>query len=297
MKILVTGATSLIGKELITLLLKDGHEIRTLTRQHSLPPIFKKTDVWNYDLSDAPKEIASGIDTVIHIAAAIPGANSSAEAYQKTNIEGTKKLLAICKEKEVSRFIFISSIVVLYDEYKDDYTRSKREAEELISRSNLNWTILRPAEIIGADKSWDRFLQLLRKKKIVLVPGNGSQLRHPVFYGDVVKAIIQVVYNTNTPGKKYTLAAAKPISYYQYLLLVKRLFNCKFTIIRIPFRVIKILSVFKALLPEKLNKKISNAYAMMRNISFDIQNAIDDFDYKPADIEKGLRDLAEEISC
>jgi nucleoside-diphosphate-sugar epimerase len=297
MKILVTGATSLIGKDVISLLLKDGHEIRTLTRQLSRPAIIKKTEVWTYDLADTPNEIAEGIDTVIHIAAATPGANSSAESYQKTNIDGTKQLLSICEEQNVRRFIFISSIVVLYDEYKDDYTRSKREAEKLISRSNLDWTILRPAEIIGADKSWDRFLQILRKKKIVLVPGNGSQLRHPVFYGDVAKAIIQVINHVNTSGKKYTLAAAKPISYYQYLILVKNLFKCKFTIIRIPFRLIKILSFFKALLPEKLKKKINNAYAMMRNINLDIQNAIDDFGYKPADIEKGLRDLAEETSC
>jgi nucleoside-diphosphate-sugar epimerase len=297
MKILVTGATSLIGKEVISLLLKDGHEIRTLTRQLSLPAILNKTEVWTYDLTDTPKEIAEGIDTVIHIAAATIGANSNAEDYQKTNIEGTKQLLAICEKQKVRRFIFISSIVVLFDEYTDDYTRSKREAEVMISRSSLNWTILRPAEIIGTDKSWDRFLQILRKKKIVLVPGNGSQLRHPVFYQDVVKAIIQVMNNKNTYYKKYTLAAALPITYYRLLMILKKIFNCNYRIIIIPFWLVKILSVFKALLPEKLKKKINNAYAMMRNINLDIQNAIDDFGYKPADIEKGLRDLSEETSC
>ena len=176
MKILVTGATSLIGKEVISLLLEGGHEIRTLTRQKNIPAILGKTDVWTNDLADLPIEIASGMDAVIHIAAATPDANSTAEDYRKTNIDGTKKLLLICKHNKVKRFIYISSVVVLFEEYNDNYTLSKKAAEAMIIESNLNWTILRPSEILGSDKSWNKFLSLLKMKKIVFIPGNGKAL-------------------------------------------------------------------------------------------------------------------------
>ena len=63
----------------------------------------------------------------------------------------------------------------------------------MICKSDLDWTILRPSEIIGADKSWKGFLQMVRNKKTVMVPGTGNQLRHPVYYRDVIKAIKQVV--------------------------------------------------------------------------------------------------------
>lgn len=296
MKILITGASSLIGKELISLLLKDGHEIRTLTRQPSMPDIVRKTEVWIYDLFVTPKEMAEGIDTVIHIAAATPGAGSSTESYYKTNVEGTRHLIKICEEQKVRRFIFISSIVVLDKENMDAYSVSKREAEAIITKSNLDWTILRPAEIIGADKSWEKFLRLLRNKKTVFVPGNGHQLRHPVFYRDVVNAIIQVMNNTNTTGKKYTLAASEPVGYYHFLELVRKYFKCNFKIIIVPLWAIKILSVFKPLLPGKLKRKINNAHRMLRNTELDIQNAITDFSFTPVGVEEGLKELKEELS-
>ena len=48
MKILVTGATSFIGLEVISQLLKKGHEVRTLTRQENTPAILKNTETQNY---------------------------------------------------------------------------------------------------------------------------------------------------------------------------------------------------------------------------------------------------------
>lgn len=296
MKILVTGATSLIGKEIISVLLKEDHEIRTLTRQQTVPSILLKTQILVYELSDIPSNIAAGIDTVIHIAAATPGAGSSTESYFKTNVEGTRHLIKICEEQKVRRFIFISSIVVLDRENKDAYSVSKREAEAIITRSNLDWTILRPAEIIGADKSWEKFLQLLRNKKTVFVPGNGQQLRHPVFYRDVVNAIVQVMNNTNTSGKKYTLAASEPVGYYHFLELVRKYFICNFKIIIVPLWAIQILSFFKPLLPGKLKRKINNAHRMLRNTELDIQDAIAEFNFTPLGVEAGLKELKVELS-
>jgi len=294
MKILVTGATSIIGQEVIALLLEKGHEIRSLTRQFSVPSILNKTDIRIFDLENVPKEIAEGIDTVIHIAAATPGANSSAEDYRHTNIEGTRHLIKICEEQHLQRFLFISSIVVLYEENKDDYTLSKKEAETIITKSSLDWTILRPAEILGADKSWRKFLQILRNKKNVMVPGNGNQLRHPVFFRDVVNAIVQVLENKNTYGKKYTLATARPVTYYQFLKIIKKIYKLNYRIITIPLWLIKTISFFNPLLPGKVKRKINNASGMMRSIDLDIQNAIQDFNYHPADFESGLQDLAGE---
>ena len=294
MRILVTGATSLIGREVISLLLENGHQVRSLTRQHNTPPLLKKTDIWTYDLHDVPKGIAESIDAVIHIAAATPGANSSAESYQQTNIEGTGRLLSVCEEQKVRRFIFISSIVVLFD-YADPYTRSKKEAEAMISQSDLNWTILRPAEIIGADKSWENFLQILRKKKIVMVPGNGRQLRHPVFYRDVAKAIIQVLNNSNSFQKKYTLAAAAPVSYYRYLALVKKYFKFRFILTIFPAWILKPISVFKIFLPARFKRKLVSAFNMLRSSSLDIENAVHDFSYTPVDVEKAIQETAKEL--
>ena len=291
MKILVTGATSVIGKEVVSLLLNDGHEVISVTRQTTTAPELEKTQVLIYDLCHLPEEALTGMDAVIHIAAATPGAKSTPDDYRKTNIESTRRLLAICEKQQVKRFIYISSIVVLYEDYNDDYSTSKRAAEAMVVQSKTDWTILRPAEVIGADNSWKKFLQLLQNKKAVMVPGNGKQLRHPVFFRDVVKAILQVLNNTKTYGWHYVLATAQPVTYHQYLKLVRKIFNCHYAIIIVPQWLLKSTSAFKSVMPGKVKRKLIRSFALIRDFNFDIQNGIKDFNYTPLSVEQALLEL------
>lgn len=291
MMILVTGASSVMGRDVVERLTQDGHIIRTVTRQKSIPAGLEKTEVIIAELCELPEESLAGIEAVIHIAAATPGAKSTPEDYKKTNIESTRHLLALCEKHNVKRFIYISSVVVLCEDYNDDYTTSKRAAEAMIVESRLDWTILRPAEVIGADNSWRKFLQLLKNKKAVLVPGNGRQLRHPVYYRDVVNAILQVLNNTTTFNQKYELAAALPVTYHQYLKLVRKIFNCRFTIILVPTWALKSASVFQSVLPTPVKQKLVRSFGLIRDFHFDIQNGIKDFNFTPLTVEQALLEL------
>lgn len=64
MKILVTGATGMIGSELVPFLLKNSHEVRRLTRRPS-----EKSDIgWNPDSGSLVSSEIEGFDAVIHLA-------------------------------------------------------------------------------------------------------------------------------------------------------------------------------------------------------------------------------------
>lgn len=293
MKILVTGATSTIGLKVVEQLLEKGYRVRILTRQESLPPVLKNTEIWKADLSNFPIEIVQGVDIVIHIAAATPNANPDAETYRKINVDCTKHLVTACEENNVSGFIYISSTVVLF-ENRDPYSLSKKQAEAIIVNSKLNWTILRPSEIIGGDKSLQKFIDILKKKKTVFVPGNGKQFRHPVYYLDVANAIVHVVNNEKTYCKKYVLAASKPVTYYNYLYMIRKLFQLDFKIMVIPMWIIKPMSAIKIILPGIVKRKIQNAYNMLRSFNYDIQNGVNDFGYNPVDVESGFSAIAKE---
>ena len=58
---------------------------------------------------------------------------------------------------------------------------------------------------------------------------------------------------------------------------------------------IRSLSALNFLLPGKVKRKLTNAHGMMKNFSFDIQDAKTDFNYDPADVETALRKLKEEM--
>lgn len=66
MKILITGATGLVGTELQSLLKRKGHEITVLTR--SKPGSPQKAATWNPSTGDIESDKLGGHDAVVHLA-------------------------------------------------------------------------------------------------------------------------------------------------------------------------------------------------------------------------------------
>jgi len=87
------------------------------------------------------------------------------------------------------------------------YLRSKADGEKAITSSGCkNWTILRPSVVFGpGDKFLNLFAKLQRIFPVVAVGRAGAQIQ-PVFLGDVVTAISNVLNNGATHGKHYELA-------------------------------------------------------------------------------------------
>src|SRR5512145_1163053 len=71
MKALVTGGTGFIGRQVVDLLLENGHAVRLLTRRNDLPEGWKSRDVALLpgDLREPGPliEALDGVDTLYHI--------------------------------------------------------------------------------------------------------------------------------------------------------------------------------------------------------------------------------------
>ena len=68
-KVLITGASGLIGPKLIRLLLEKGHQVSVLSRN---PHKIKGVNVfqWDIDKQTIDNQAFEGIDTIIHLAGA-----------------------------------------------------------------------------------------------------------------------------------------------------------------------------------------------------------------------------------
>ena len=102
-----------------------------------------------------------GVDEIIHCAGCLDYFNAA--ALEEVNVELTRRLVEHAQRWNVSRLVFISTAFssgylfrpipeALHDvPGKDptDYTRTKRQAEEIVAGSGVPHLILRPAIIIG----------------------------------------------------------------------------------------------------------------------------------------------------
>lgn len=106
MKVLVTGATSLLGRATVERLMARGDEITVMQRR---PSGIGCREVLG-DIADLTvvNRAAAGQDVVVHLAAKVDIVGPWRE-YLETNVKGTRHVLAACKGAGVGRLVHVSS--------------------------------------------------------------------------------------------------------------------------------------------------------------------------------------------
>lgn len=168
MRVLVTGATGLVGHYLLARLLQDGHQTIGAVRSNPEPhqilvgEINAKTD-W--------KHAVSNCDVVVHAAARVhqmrDDAIDSLAEFRRVNATGTLCLAHQAAAAGVKRLVFISTIKVNGDFTEvgqpftaddapapnDPYAVSKHEAEQLLhqiaAETGMEVVIIRPPLVYG----------------------------------------------------------------------------------------------------------------------------------------------------
>ena len=146
--ILITGSTGFVGRNLINKI-PDKEKVKCLVRKSSNIKFLKEHDVQLIygDITDKKSmdNALKDTDIVIHLAALI---NGTKKQFYNVNVEGTRNLIALCRKNKVKRIIALSSMAATR-KHLDNYGKSKKESEDLIKDSGLNYTIFRPTMIYG----------------------------------------------------------------------------------------------------------------------------------------------------
>lgn len=164
---LVTGGAGLAGRALVDALLAEGRSVRVLDqRPHPDPRVESLVG----DVRDpaAVGRAVDGVDTVFHTVAVVSQHPALSALMHDVNVGGTRLLLAASRAAGVPRFVFTSSIDVVFDgrpiadgdeslpyprRHLCDYARAKALAEQAVLAANdprrLATCSLRAAGIFG----------------------------------------------------------------------------------------------------------------------------------------------------
>ncbi len=149
MNVLIVGGHGKIGLRLLKLLAERGDEARGMIRESEqagdLQQIGAEPVICDIESTDDISEQVSGSDAVVFAAGAGPG--SGTERKRTVDLEGAIKLIAACKSTGVSRYLIVSAMGVDRDDYPEQmrpYYEAKRDADEAVRDSGLEYTIVRP---------------------------------------------------------------------------------------------------------------------------------------------------------
>lgn len=254
MRVLITGASGFVGRDLTQALSKAGHGIRAAARD--LSAIKPDVNIETVPLPDLSQPVDWGpllrdVDAVVHLAGIAHVSNAiTEERYDKVNRLATKSLaLAASMTPSVQRLVFVSSIraqtgassdrVLTESDTPpaptDAYGRSKLAAEGFVRGYGVPATILRPVVIYGP-QARANVAQLM---KIASLPfplpfGAFSNKRSLLALANMISAIQFVLEQPATAGETYVVADQTPVSLADMISIMRRASGRKPGLIPVP---------------------------------------------------------------
>lgn len=275
--ILVTGATSHTGSYLVRHLIDRGYPVRCLVRTRMNESYLPKQGI----------EIARG--DFCHQESILPAFSQIKTLIHVAHIRFAVDVIPLCKKAGVSRAIFMSS-TRRYTKFPCISATQVIEGEEIIRKSGLHYTILRPSMIYGGarDNNMTKLVHQIKRHYFFPLFGKGNNLIQPLFVFDLVKAIIDCLENDQTIGKEYTLAGQEPFSYRECIDTIARKLKRKIKFISLPLG----FCIFLAKIYEKTTKKPRVTAEQIRRFgedkAFDIQPARSEIGFNPRPFSQGI---------
>lgn len=251
-RIIITGASGLIGSHVAEFFTSKGIRPVCMTRQNSKTDFLKSIGAGIVygditDIESLMKVFSPGADFIIHTAAKVGDWGSFSEFY-KVNVLGTLNVLKAAKESNIKDVIITGSISCYGEEsssviknedqpynshypyfldrifpsglnfYRDSKAEANKRAIQFAKANSINLTIIDPAWVYGEREFHSGFYDFLKTVKggLSLVPGSKRNKFHTIYVRDLAK-IYYLAFQKRLKGVNEFLAVA-PQAEYQYKL-------------------------------------------------------------------------------
>jgi dihydroflavonol-4-reductase len=226
MRVLVTGATGFLGGRLVRRLHQAGYEVTAtglpgegfdLLADLPCPGVPLDLLGPEADLGEA----LAGVESVLHVAGSVTFDPGRYAAQWRANVEGTRRLLAACRNAGVRRLVLTATVNVLgvprsppgdettpfdWGPYHLGYMDSKAAAEALaLAEPGIDVVSVLPGTLFGPG---DRFANAgsyilqAAQGRLLLAPPGGT----PVVHVDDVAEGHRLALEQGVAGRRYVLA-------------------------------------------------------------------------------------------
>lgn len=214
MNALVTGGTGFVGGHLIEQLIARGDRVSAIVREGSNAAFVESLGArvvrGDLDDLDSLRAACTGCEVVYHSAARVEIVGSE-EEFQRTTVDGTRRLVAACNEAGVRRLVYVSSCGVYHPSLLAAgetltestptpeppawfiYGRAKYRAEQAVMaecRRPLEWVIVRLGYLYGPrNKTMHTHVMPVMRDDMMMLIGDASNEMAMVYVVDAARAI------------------------------------------------------------------------------------------------------------
>ena len=256
LNVCVLGGTGFVGTELVTRLVRAGHNVRVPSRRMAngnhlrvLPTA--ELVIANIHDTRSLGRLFAGMDAVVNLVGIL---NDQGKAtFRRVHVELATRVIDAMRAQRVRRLLHMSAMAAGATA-PSQYLRSKAEAEAQVrvAATTIDSTAFRPSVIFGAhDSLTNRFAGLLKMSGGVLPLARPKARFAPVYVGDVAEAFMRALGDRSTIGKSFELCGPEVMTLEDIVRLTARAAGLPCHILRLPDFVAALQGTLMGMLPGK----------------------------------------------
>ena len=275
MRVLVSGATGLLGQGLLRLLRERGeHEVRCFVRRTSPVERLGGVGLAYGDAADAGSvsRALHGMDAFVHVA----GIQYTPQVMEAMRAAGVYRLVMVSSTSAHSRFEFRSA--------------PRLANEALLAGSGLSWTVVRPSMIYGSelDHNMHKLLRFLDRSPVFPLFGTGENLWQPVYHEDLARGLFAALMKPGTEGQAYDLPGARPLTYLDIVRTAAEALGKKVRILRVPAEPVRRALLASERLGLALPVSSEQVLRLREDKAYPYDKAREELGYSPRGFKEGI---------
>lgn len=221
MRILLTGASGLIGQALLERLLADGHAVTALCRK---PPAEARPRVrWlAIDLAamTAPADwlpLLAGVDAAVNCVGILR--EHGGQTFAALHEQAPAALFAACAEAGVGRVIQLSALGAAPDA-ATAYWRSKAAGDAALMAQPLGWAVVRPSLVYADAGLSSALFRRLAAMPVLAVPNDAGAVQ-PIDLGDLVAVLANLLAAPAAGRRVIAAVGPRALAWADYLQVLR----------------------------------------------------------------------------
>ncbi len=232
--ILLTGATGFIGGHVLKVMSEKNLQIRCLSRKpmrSENPNISYVTgDVLDYESLIG---VTEGVDTVYYFIHMM-GKQKEQEKFDVLDRIAVTNMVRACEVNGVKRIIHLTGMSNPQEKLSH-HLASRREVEDIIRNSGINYTIFRASVIMGRGGGAFEILDAAVRKFPIIPVFNWEKTKvQPIYIGDVIRYLVECLDKKETINRSFDIGCSEILTYRELMQQYAKELGLKRVFIQIP---------------------------------------------------------------